>query len=103
MVAELERQGFLQTRSNSGEYVVVRDKKKIGEARASYIDPFANISGYVSTETQLTHWEPPTNGMLPCVGQSISLAVILDPFPMLIATSISWPRIRKPFKTGWTR
>jgi hypothetical protein len=45
LVAELEHQGYIQKSPAN----VVKEQKKVTDARSRYIDPFASISNYVRT------------------------------------------------------
>jgi hypothetical protein len=49
LVAELEHQGYIQKTPANGVFAVVKEQKKVTDARSRYIDPFASISNYVRT------------------------------------------------------
>lgn len=48
LVAKLEHQGFIRKTSTDGRFVVIREQKKVSDARSNYLDPLARILDYVS-------------------------------------------------------
>jgi hypothetical protein len=47
LVAELEDRGFIKKTSVDGVFAVVKDQKKLRDARSEYLDPLAHILDYV--------------------------------------------------------
>ena len=58
LVAELEHQGFIQKSPTSGVFAVVKEQKKVTDARSKYIDPLARISDFVRTARSVSVQAP---------------------------------------------